>query len=220
MRLKTYLEKPITRKWFDEILVDLKYHTEVTSYYEFNTLLNSITYEFTAENDNIIVIDLDSVHYIELINQINELYTNTKIIGIGYPRNMEKTLDVLRNGVQAYLEIGNSPIDFYNALKSIKNGIMYLPMYKVDEFIKTLVKKNFKLNIKTINEAPHKINNQLNALTAKQREVCDYLLKGYSYKEISQFLGVTTFTINQRAKSIYRKMEVNSRGELSYLFIK
>jgi len=220
MQLKTYIEKPMTRTWFDEILVDLKNHTEVINYYDFNALLKSISNEVNIEKDTIIVIDFDSIHYIELISQINEIYTNIKLIGIGYPRDLEKTLDVLRNGVHAYLEIGNSAIDFYNALRNIKEGIMYLPMYKVDEFIKTLVKKDIKFSINKSKEVPHHLKNQLNTLTHKQREVCDYLLKGYSYKEISQFIGLTTFTINQRAKSIYKKMGVNSRAELSYLFIK
>jgi DNA-binding NarL/FixJ family response regulator len=220
MHLKTYLEKPVTKSWFEEILVDLKNHTNVINYYDFNTLLKSISNEVNIEKETIIVIDFDSVHYIELINQINEVYTNIKLIGIGYPRDLERTLDVLRNGVHAYLEIGNSSIDFYNALRNIKEGIMYLPMYKVDEFIKNIVNKEFKFNINKSKEIPLHIKNQLNTLTLKQREVCDYLLKGYSYKEISQFIGLTTFTINQRAKSIYKKMGVNSRGELSYLFIK
>ena len=55
--------------------------------------------------------------------------------------------------------------------------------------------------------------------TKKQKEVCDYLLKGYTYKEIAKFLGVTIFTVNQRTKSIYKKLKVNSRNELSYLFL-
>jgi DNA-binding NarL/FixJ family response regulator len=220
MQLKTYLEKPMTRTWFDEIIVDLKNHTDVINYYDFNTLLKSISNDVIVEKDTIIVIDFDSIQYIELIGQINEIYSNIKLIGIGYPRDLEKTLDVLRNGVHAYLEIGNSAIDFYYALRNVKDGIMYLPMYKVDEFIRTLVKKDIKFSINKSKEVPHNLKNQLDTLTHKQREVCDYLLKGYSYKEISQFIGLTTFTINQRAKSIYKKMGVNSRGELSYLFIK
>ena len=220
MQLKTYIEKPVTKTWFEEILLDLKNHTDISNYYDFNTLLKSISNEISIEKNTIVVIDFDSVHYVELINQINEIYTNVKLIGIGYPRDLDRTLEVLRNGFHAYLEIGNTSLEFYNALRNIKDGMMYLPIYKIDEFIKQVVKKKINLNIQKPKEISHNLNIQLGTLTLKQKEVCDYLLKGYSYKEISQFIGLTTYTINQRAKSIYKKMGVNSRGELSYLFIK
>lgn len=220
MHIKTYIEKPVTKTWFEEILLDLKNHTDISNYYDFNTLLKSISNEVSIEKNTIVVIDFDSVHYVELINQINEIYTNVKLIGIGYPRDLDRTLEVLRNGFHAYLEIGNTSLEFYNALRNIKDGMMYLPIYKVDEFIKQVVKKKINLNIQKPKEISHNLNIQLGSLTLKQKEVCDYLLKGYSYKEISQFIGLTTYTINQRAKSIYKKMGVNSRGELSYLFLK
>ena len=220
MHIKTYIEKPVTKTWIEEILLDLKNHTDISNYYDFNTLLKSISNEISIEKNTIVVIDFDSVHYVELINQINEIYTNVKLIGIGYPRDLDRTLEVLRNGFHAYLEIGNTSLEFYNALRNIKDGKMYLPIYKVDEFIKQVVKKKINLNIQKPKEISHNLNIQLGTLTLKQKEVCDYLLKGYSYKEISQFIGLTTYTINQRAKSIYKKMGVNSRGALSYLFLK
>jgi len=220
MYIKTYIEKPVTKSWFDEILNDLKNYTVVTHHNDFNALLKSISNEASIEKETIVVIDFDCMHYVELINQINEIHINVKLLGIGYPRDIDKTLEVLSNGFHAYLEIGNNSLEFYNALRNLKDGMMFLPIYKVDEFIKLVVKKKAKLNIHKPDEMPHNLKFKLNSLTLKQKEVCDYLIKGYSYKEISQFIGLTTYTINQRAKSIYKKMGVNSRGELSYQFLK
>jgi DNA-binding CsgD family transcriptional regulator len=42
------------------------------------------------------------------------------------------------------------------------------------------------------------------------------LTKGHSYKEIAEIIGLTTFSVNQKAKSIYKKIGVRSRAELSY----
>jgi DNA-binding NarL/FixJ family response regulator len=54
------------------------------------------------------------------------------------------------------------------------------------------------------------------ALTVKEKKVSNLLSQGLSYKEIASLLGVTTFAINQNAKSIFKKLNVRSRSELSY----
>ena len=56
-------------------------------------------------------------------------------------------------------------------------------------------------------------------LSEKERTVVEYLLKGYSYKQIAEILGLTPFGVNQRIKSVYKKCVVRSRNELSYLLL-
>jgi DNA-binding NarL/FixJ family response regulator len=53
-------------------------------------------------------------------------------------------------------------------------------------------------------------------LTVKEKKVSSLLSQGLSYKEIASVMGVTTFAINQNAKSIFKKLNVRSRSELSY----
>jgi DNA-binding CsgD family transcriptional regulator len=45
------------------------------------------------------------------------------------------------------------------------------------------------------------------------------LIKGITYKEIAGAIGISGFTVNQRAKAIYKKLNVRSRGELSYRYL-
>jgi DNA-binding NarL/FixJ family response regulator len=220
MQLKTYIEKPITKAWFDQVLMEIKNYANAIHYLDFKSLLNSLTNTKEFEKNRIVVIDVDSSYYLELINQITEECNDVKFIGLGIPRELGKTIEILKNGFCAYLELGNNSIDFVNAIRSVKHGTVYLPSYKVEEFIKYLITTELDFNNNKSTKISQVLSAQLSSLTEKQQEVCDYLIKGYTYKEISQFLGVTTHTINQRAKSIYKKMEVNSRGELSYLFLK
>ncbi|MFZ9303349.1 MAG: helix-turn-helix transcriptional regulator [Sediminibacterium sp.] len=56
-------------------------------------------------------------------------------------------------------------------------------------------------------------------LTEKQLIVFECLLKGYTYKEISQQLGISFYAVNQRAKTVYKKAGVNSRIELMNLMV-
>ena len=56
----------------------------------------------------------------------------------------------------------------------------------------------------------------ISALTEKESKVCKLLTQGYSYKEIAEIIGYTTYTVNQKSKNIYKKLGVRSRAELSY----
>lgn len=51
-------------------------------------------------------------------------------------------------------------------------------------------------------------------LTKREKEVCLYLKKGYTYQEISEKLFISVHTVNKHIKNIYQKMGVNSRASL------
>jgi DNA-binding NarL/FixJ family response regulator len=50
-------------------------------------------------------------------------------------------------------------------------------------------------------------------LTEKEKEVLNYLAKGFTYVEISQLLGMSSHTVSSHTKHIYKKLEVRSRAE-------
>lgn len=51
-------------------------------------------------------------------------------------------------------------------------------------------------------------------LTEREKEICYYLKKGYTSKEISQKLFISVHTVNKHTRNIYRKAGVNSRALL------
>ena len=57
-----------------------------------------------------------------------------------------------------------------------------------------------------------KNNNSLDCLTPKELEVFKILLNGYTMKETSKLLNVKYSTINSHTKSIYKKLNINSRA--------
>lgn len=50
-------------------------------------------------------------------------------------------------------------------------------------------------------------------LTARETELLTLFARGHSYKSAARDLGISPLTVGDHVKAIYRKLEVNSRGE-------
>lgn len=57
-------------------------------------------------------------------------------------------------------------------------------------------------------------NSLLDALTFREKEIVSLVEKGLSYKQMSNQLFVTTYTINYHLKNIYKKLNIHSKSEL------
>ena len=51
------------------------------------------------------------------------------------------------------------------------------------------------------------------SLTTRQNEILNALVEGLSYKMIASRMGISTHTTCDHIKAIYRKLQVNSKGE-------
>lgn len=58
-----------------------------------------------------------------------------------------------------------------------------------------------------------------NLLTARETEVVEYTLKGYSAEATGQTLGITPGTVRIHKRNIYTKLQIGSQGELFSRFI-
>ncbi len=80
----------------------------------------------------------------------------------------------------------------------------------------------------TTNEGPPAIQRQIefafhnfgkSVLTPREREVVEYVLKGYSSDAIGKILEISAGTVRIHRKNIYAKLGINSQGELFSQFI-
>jgi DNA-binding NarL/FixJ family response regulator len=56
---------------------------------------------------------------------------------------------------------------------------------------------------------------ELDALTAREREVLQHIARGYMYKEIALRLAISPKTVEAHVSSVLRKLQLSSRHELS-----
>jgi DNA-binding NarL/FixJ family response regulator len=62
--------------------------------------------------------------------------------------------------------------------------------------------------------APHP-ESELDALTAREREVLQHIARGYMYKEIALRLDISPKTVEAHVSSVLRKLQLSSRHELT-----
>ena len=53
-------------------------------------------------------------------------------------------------------------------------------------------------------------------LSEREGEVLRLIVKGFTYAEIAELLGVSAHTVTTHVRGIYRKLEVHSRSEAVY----
>jgi DNA-binding NarL/FixJ family response regulator len=61
--------------------------------------------------------------------------------------------------------------------------------------------------------APPVVTSSAERLTPRETELLTLFSRGNSYKAAARELGISPLTVGDHVKAIYRKLEVNSRGE-------
>jgi DNA-binding NarL/FixJ family response regulator len=215
------MQTPVIRKWSDESMVSLNGIVDCQQFTSIQVLLKSLSSKDSAcLSSFVVLLDIENELYTEYIKQLYKVSNCIKIIGVGYPKSFGEIRNYFLLGLKAYIDITFSELDLLKAIKSISNNHFYLPDSKVDELIKEFIAfMPAKQKEDLLLEMTSRSTLSKYGLSEKERTVVEYLLKGYSYKQIAEILGLTLFGVNQRTKSVYKKCGVRSRNELSYLLL-
>ncbi|MBK7453195.1 MAG: response regulator [Anaerolineales bacterium] len=65
---------------------------------------------------------------------------------------------------------------------------------------------------RVVDETRLKLSSELNALTAREREVLDLLAQGLTNKEIAEKMFITTNTVKRHLKAVFEKLDVHTRS--------
>lgn len=64
-----------------------------------------------------------------------------------------------------------------------------------------------------IGKKPDSVINVDNPLSERELQVLQLIEKGMSYEEVSEILGITWHTVTAHLRHVYRKLQVNSKGQ-------
>ena len=145
-------------------------------------------------------IHLPGISGIECVKKLKPAMAFTQFMMCTVYEDNENVFDSLCAGATGYLLKNSPPSKIAEAIIDLYHGGS--PMSSV---IARKVIQTFKPVAGQ--------NNELEKLTARERELLDLLAKGYRYKEIADRLSISFETVRTHIHNIYEKLHVQSRTE-------
>jgi len=143
-------------------------------------------------------IGLPGINGLKAIPLIKKKFETASIVMLSVYADNDRIFHALCAGAVGYLQKGTPLMEVVNSIRIIHNGGSIMSPVIARKIVEYFAPK------RTYNES----------LTARERQVITAIVDGLSYKMIAQRLNISLETVRQHIKNIYRKLQVNSKGEL------
>jgi DNA-binding NarL/FixJ family response regulator len=138
-----------------------------------------------------------------VIAQVAPERPGVRFLALSVSDAAEDVIDVIRAGARGYVTKNISGEELADAVRRVHEGdAVFSPRlagFVLDAFA---------------GPAPQP-ESELDALTAREREVLQHIARGYMYKEIALRLDISPKTVEAHVSSVLRKLQLTSRHELS-----
>ena len=170
---------------------------------EFNCVSTYVSCEAAVKNmekDNpdviLMDINLPGMSGIEGTKIIKKMLPDVQIIMLTISESSQDIFNSLCAGACGYLKKNTPPLKLIESIKEAVNGGAPMSME-----VARLVVDSFRKET------------HVSTLTARETEILSNLCNGSSYKQIAADLFIDLNTVKFHIRNIYRKLEVNSKGE-------
>jgi DNA-binding NarL/FixJ family response regulator len=158
--------------------------------------------QFRALQPEVVLMDiqLPGRSGIECVSELKAKYPKTQFLIISVFEDNENIFDALCAGATGYLLKSNDSQKLVQSINEIYRGES--PMSG------TIARK-------VIGSFQHtkKSSDYFNILSEREREILDYLSRGFRYKEIASRISLSTETVRTHIHNIYGKLQVSSRTD-------
>lgn len=168
-----------------------------------NESVESFLLSAEAVDSHILLLDINlpGMSGIEGIDSIREKYPNIEIVMLTSYEDERHVFEALRGGAVAYLSKSSSLLTIKEAILTVVNGGSFMS-------------PSIARHVVNFFRARQRVKKPEVALTTRQKEILDCLMDGQSYKMIADSCDITLETVRDHIKKIYKKLQINSRGEL------
>lgn len=150
-------------------------------------------------------LQLPDGHGLDLIRETRQRHPDTEIMVISILGDEESVIAAIRQGATGYLLKDAFPTDIAATVRDLVAG--HSPISA--SIARFIVRRT------QVQPAAAPANHALNTarLTPREIDILWGIAKGFSYADIAGHLGLSRQTVPGHIKNIYRKLEVNTRGE-------
>ena len=139
----------------------------------------------------------------QVIEAVVKQRPDTRFLALSVSDAAEDVIAVIRAGARGYVTKNISGEELADAVRRVHEGdAVFSPRlagFVLDAFA---------------GPAPSP-QSELDALTAREREVLQHIARGYMYKEIGLRLEISPKTVEAHVSSVLRKLQLSSRHELT-----
>jgi DNA-binding NarL/FixJ family response regulator len=176
---------------------------ETGAYENIGTFENPVDYFEAKLNPNLIILDIQTpkMNGLEAIPLILNKNPETDIIINSIIDDVDTIFQALQLGAIGYFDKQSGSINISEVIDCIKKGGAFMTpsvARKVVGFFQT--RKNI-----------------FNQLSTREKQVCEGVLEGLSYKMIGSKHNIELNTVRMHIKNIYKKLNINSKAELFHL---
>lgn len=156
-----------------------------------------------ANETNIILLDvmLGGTNGIDAIKPILAKFPDSSIVMNTIKDDSETIFNSLQLGATGYIDKQSFDLNFEEVFEAIENNGAYMTpkiAKKVIDFFQETKKRN----------------NPFETLTSRENDIAQGILDGLSYQQIADRHNIALDTVRMNVKKIYKKLQINSKGEL------
>jgi DNA-binding NarL/FixJ family response regulator len=142
----------------------------------------------------------------EVIRRCAAACPETRFLALSVSDSAEDVVGVIRAGARGYITKGSSGQQVSTAVRTVASGdAVFSPRLA-----------GFVLDAFGAASGEQAVaNDELDRLSAREREVMRLIARGYSYKEVAVELFISIKTVETHVSAVLRKLQLSSRHELT-----
>lgn len=145
-------------------------------------------------------INLPGINGVECVRQVKPLLPDTQVVMLTVYENTELIFQALAAGATGYLLKQTPPAELLTAVRDVHHGGSPMTGHIARKVVVAF-------------QQPVDSAREFENLTIREREVLEYLTKGFLYKEIAEAMSITYDTVHTHIRKVYEKLHVRSRTE-------
>lgn len=141
----------------------------------------------------------------EVMKQVHQRHPEIKFLALSVSDAAEDVIGVIRAGARGYVTKNISGTELVDAINRVADGdAVFSPRlagFVLDAF-------SGAIDIASVDE-------DLDRLSQREREVLRLIARGYAYKEVARELFISVKTVETHVSSVLRKLQLSNRHELT-----
>jgi DNA-binding NarL/FixJ family response regulator len=141
----------------------------------------------------------------EVVRRVHQRSPDRKFLALSVSDAAEDVIGVIRSGARGYVTKNITGSELVEAIRRVADGdAVFSPRlagFVLDAFAGTI--------------EVAQVDEDLDRLTEREREVMRLIARGYAYKEVAKELFISIKTVETHVSSVLRKLQLSSRHELT-----